>query len=62
MSAHNSNEKLRYKILTGPDTHDFCQRVSDALDDGYELYGSPAITFDADGTTPVVAQAVVLPS
>ncbi len=58
----SSSEKLRYQLLTGPDTHEFCKRVSEALDDGYELYGSPAITFDTDGTTPVVAQAVILPS
>lgn len=62
MSTAGTNEKLRYRLLTGPDTHDFCKRVSDALADGYELYGSPAITFDTDGTTAVVAQAVILPS
>lgn len=50
---------LRYRLLTGPDTKAFCERVSDALDAGYVLHGSPAITFD--GTTTYVAQAVVLP-
>lgn len=50
--------KLRYRVLTGPDTSAFCERVSAALDDGYELHGSPSITFD--GTTTYVAQAVVL--
>lgn len=49
----------RYRLLTGPDTVDFCARVSAALDDGYVLHGSPALTFD--GTTTYVAQAVVLP-
>ena len=52
--------RLRYRLLSGPDTTAFCERVSAALDDGYELYGSPAITFD--GTTTYVAQAVVLPA
>ena len=52
--------QLRYRLLTGPDDHAFCARVSQALDDGYVLHGSPAITFD--GETPIVAQAVVLPS
>lgn len=52
-------ERLRYRLLTGPDDHAFCARVSAALDDGYQLYGSPAITFN--GTTAIVAQAVVLP-
>ena len=51
---------LRYRLLTGPDNHAFCARVSQALDDGYVLHGGPAITFN--GETPIVAQAVVLPS
>lgn len=52
--------KLRYRLLTGPDDHAFCERVSKALDEGYELYGGPAITFN--GTTPIVAQAVIWPN
>jgi len=52
------SERLRYRLLTGPDDVTFCERVSAALDDGYELYGSPSITFD--GTRAVVAQALVL--
>ena len=36
----------RYRLLTGPDDVSFCLRVSEALDLGYVLYGSPAITFD----------------
>ena len=51
-------EKLRYRLLTGPDDRTFCERVSQALDDGYELYGSPAIT--CDGDRRIVAQALVL--
>ena len=58
-SASGADARLRYRLLTGPDTEAFCQRVSDALAEGYELHGSPAITFD--GTTTYVAQAVVLP-
>ncbi len=50
--------KLRYRVLTGPDDHAFCERVSAALDDGYQLYGSPSITHD--GETCIVAQAVIL--
>ncbi|NNC81780.1 MAG: DUF1737 domain-containing protein [Acidimicrobiales bacterium] len=52
--------RLRYRLLTGPDTDAFCARVSHALDEGYILYGSPQLTFD--GTTTYVAQAVILPS
>lgn len=53
-----SDEKLRYRVLTGPDDRTFCERVSAALDEGYVLHGAPALTFD--GSTVVVAQALVL--
>ena len=49
-----------YRLLTGPDDHAFCERVSAALALGYQLYGSPAATHDGDCV--VVAQAVVWPS
>ncbi|MGW5450767.1 DUF1737 domain-containing protein [Nocardia sp. NPDC003979] len=47
----------RYRLLTGPDDATFCQRVSDALDMGYELYGGPAATFN--GERVIVAQAIL---
>lgn len=47
----------RYRLLTGPDDISFCLRVSEALDLGYVLYGSPAMTFD--GQKSVVAQAIL---
>jgi hypothetical protein len=47
-----------YRLLTGPDDDDFCRRVSDALTMGYELYGSPSVTW-GDGGTVVAAQALV---
>lgn len=53
------HERLRYRLLTGPDDAEFCARVSQLLDEGYELYGSPAITHD--GSRAIVAQAVLLP-
>jgi len=52
--------ELKYRLLTGPDDHAFCERVSKALDEGYRLHGGPAITFN--GKTAIVAQAVVLDS
>lgn len=52
--------RLRYRLITGPDTQEFCERVSQALDDGYELHGSPAITYNSETDHAVVAQAVVL--
>jgi len=48
-----------YRILTGVDDAAFCHRVSDALGLGYELYGSPAATFN--GESVIVAQALVWP-
>ena len=49
-----------YRLLTGPDDASFCRRVSEALALGYELYGSPAATFN--GEKVIVAQAVLWPS
>lgn len=49
---------LRYRVLTGPDDRAFCERVSQALESGYRLHGSPAVTFN--GERVIVAQAVVL--
>ena len=54
-----TDERLPYRLLTGPDDAVFCERVSAMLDDGYILYGSPSITHD--GEQAIVAQAVVLP-
>lgn len=47
----------RYRVLTGPDDDLFCRRVSEALDLGWQVHGSPALTFD--GTRVIVAQALV---
>jgi hypothetical protein len=52
-------ERLRYLLITGSDDVEFCRRVSAALDEGYELHGSPAVTVSAGQV--VVAQAVILP-
>ena len=49
----------RYRFLTGPDSPDFCQRVSDALAEGWVLYGNPVLT-EKDGVL-YVGQAVILP-
>lgn len=51
-------DKLCYRVLTGRDDRAFCERVSAALEDGYELYGSPSITHN--GEHCVVAQALLL--
>ncbi len=56
----SSQEKLAYRLFTGPDDRAFCERVSAALADGYVLHGNPSATYN--GSTVIVAQAVVLPS
>ncbi len=53
-------EKLKYRLLTGIDDRSFCEKVSKALDDGYELYGSPSITYNKSLKANIVAQAVIL--
>jgi len=53
-----TEDKLRYRVLTGPDDRTFCERVSQALADGYRLHGGPALTFN--GERVIVAQALVL--
>jgi hypothetical protein len=47
-----------YKMLTGIDDSEFCDKVSRHLNNGYELYGSPTSTFN--GKNVIVGQAVVL--
>lgn len=59
MSPSPPNGLPRYRLLTGKDDAAFCQRVSEALSLGYELYGSPAATFN--GEHVVAAQAVLWP-
>ena len=48
-----------YRLLTGHDDRAFCERVSEALLQGWRLYGSPAMTWDEEGGCMKVAQAVV---
>ncbi len=55
-----ADQPLAYRLLSGPDDHSFCARVSAALADGYVLYGSPALAFDGGRT--IAAQAVILPA
>ena len=52
--------RKRYRLLTGPDDSAFCQKVSDALAEGYQLYGSPIMTVSEGQIT--VGQAVILPT
>ena len=49
-----------YRFLTGDDDAAFCKRVSDALRNGYLLYGPPLLQVDEQGNRHC-GQAVVLP-
>ena len=49
---------IRYRLITGKDDSSFCQRITDLLKEGYELYGSPSCTFN--GTDVIVVQAVTI--
>jgi len=51
-----------YRLLTGKDDRAFCERVSDALEQGWRLYGSPTITWDHEAGCMKAAQAVVWPA
>ncbi|MBT0770951.1 DUF1737 domain-containing protein [Kineosporia sp. J2-2] len=55
-----TGERLRYRLLTGPDDRAFCERVSAALAEGYVLHGPPTLTHD--GERVIAGQAVVLPA
>ncbi|MBT5570641.1 MAG: DUF1737 domain-containing protein [Alphaproteobacteria bacterium] len=48
-----------YRFLSGPDDAAFCARVSEALAEGYVLYGDPVMVID-DGAR-IVGQAICLP-
>ncbi|EOX4341901.1 DUF1737 domain-containing protein [Vibrio cholerae] len=48
-----------YRLISGPDDASFCTRVSEQLEVGYKLYGSPAISIS--GEKRIVCQAVVWP-
>lgn len=48
-----------YRLLTEDDTSAFCHKVSEALNKGWALHGSPAYAFDAARGVMRCAQAVV---
>jgi hypothetical protein len=48
-----------YRILTGPDDASFCHRVTEALNKGWSLYGSPTLIFDPETKRVVCGQAIV---
>ena len=53
-------KQLVYRLITGIDDAVFCKRISKLLEEGYELYGSPALTYN--GKEVIAAQALILKS
>jgi hypothetical protein len=47
-----------YRLLTGPDDATFCHRVTEALNKGWTLYGSPSLTYDSERKCVICAQAI----
>ena len=48
-----------YRFITNDDTSQFCQRVTEALSNGWKLYGEPKMTFDKKRGVMRCGQAVV---
>lgn len=48
-----------YRFITGPDDAAFCHRVTAALNKGWELSGSPSLTFNSLTGQVIAGQAVV---
>jgi len=48
-----------YSYLTGPDDAAFCHRVTERLNRGWELYGSPTLAYDPKRDRMIAGQVVV---
>lgn len=47
-----------YRYLTGKDDSAFCHRITKALNEGWQLYGSPTLTFDSTREMVICGQAI----
>ena len=48
-----------YRFITNDDTSEFCHRVTEAISNGWTLYGEPKMTFDNKRGVMRCAQAVI---
>ncbi len=53
------DDKPIYRLLTGKDDRAFCDRVSEALAQGWRLYGPPSLAYDPQSHCMKAAQAGV---
>lgn len=49
---------IGYRFLSADDTSEFCQKVSEALSNGWQLFGEPKYAFDATRGVMRCGQAV----
>jgi len=48
-----------YRYLTGRDDAAFCHRITEALNRGWQLYGSPTLTYNTETQQVVCGQAII---
>ena len=53
------DDKPIYRLLTGKDDRAFCERVSEALAQGWRLHGSPTMCWEPNEGYMKVGQAVI---
>jgi hypothetical protein len=58
MSSAQGKRSTVYRYLTGPDDASFCHRVTEALSNGWSLYGPPTLTYDAAKGRVICGQAI----
>jgi len=46
-----------YRFITGPDDANFCKRITEFLNDGWQLYGNPTLIFN--GKVCIAGQAII---
>lgn len=49
-------KKIEYRLVTGKNDANFCDRITALLGEGWQLYGSPSSAFN--GTDVIAAQAL----
>ena len=47
-----------YSYLTGPDDPTFCHRITERLNRGWQLYGSPMLAYDPETKRMICSQVV----
>jgi hypothetical protein len=57
--SEETKKTILYRYLTGPDDVAFCNRVTQALGMGWQLYGQPTLTYDSSRNRVICGQAVI---